>query len=415
MKQGFSSISNRYYSSENVLLMQKFYILTTFIFLFFTSPLLAGATFVQQDTTHTDTTLVDQFLGLFQESDLDRIPEIKRSRRQQVDALLKSILEEPGKLQFSGVATASLQAPLENETVWKGVGTFDIFAFVSFGPSALLFFDLEAGGGQGPDDLIPNVSVLNADAGGGDGIGENLIVLEAWTEFKMLKDIFTVTFGKLDPTNYFDNNLHANDETSQFISGVFVNNPVLPVGVNSPGIRFRTTFVKRFYIQYGHFMANPQEENIMKNHLKLLETGIKLFAESGWEANFRVFGHEQPLTGDSRGFGISFDQLIANHFTIFGRYGANSKELAQWQGIKNAWSGGVGFRQYIMNRELKVGLAYAETQTTAYEHPEQMAEFYFSTQLNRWVFISHHVQWIKTWRSEDSEHFLAGLRINLSY
>ena len=278
-----------------------------------------------------------------------------------------------------------------------------------------MFFDLEAGGGGGPDLLIPNVSVLNADAGGGDGKGENLTVLEAWTEFKMLKDIFTVTFGKLDLTNYFDNNLHANDETSQFISGVFVNNPVLPVGVNSPGIRFRTTFVKRFYVQYGHFMANPQEENLMKNHLKLLETGIKLLPESGWEANLRVFAHEQPLAGDSRGFGISFDQLIANHFTIFGRYGANSNELAEWLGIKNAWSGGIGFRQFVLNRELKVGLAYAETETTAYEHPEQLAEFYFSTQLNQWVFISPHLQWLKTTQVGEDEHFLAGLRINLSY
>ena len=403
------------YSSENKLLMPKYYILPIFAFIFFVLPVVADAAEVQQDTTNTDTTLVDQFLGLFQESDLDQIPETKRSRRQQVDALLKSILEEPGKLQFSGVATASIQAPLENETVWKGVGSFDIFAFVSFGPSALLFFDLEAGGGDGPDALLPNVSVLNADAGGGDGKGENLTVLEAWTEFKMLQDIFTVTFGKLDPTNYFDNNLHANDETSQFISGAFVNNPVLPVGVNSPGIRFRTTFVKRFYIQYGLFMANPQEENIMENHLKLLETGIKLLPESGWEANLRVFGHEQPLAGDSRGFGISFDQLIANHFTIFGRYGANSTELADWLGIKNAWSSGIGFRQYILNRELKVGLAYAETQTTHYEHPEQLAEFYFSTQLNQWVFISPHVQWIKTTQSGEDEHFLAGLRINLSY
>lgn len=395
--------------------MPKYYILTIVAFLFLTAPLRVDAAVVQPDTTSTDTTLVNQFLGLFQESDLDQIPETKRSRRQQVDVLLKSILEEPGKLQFSGVANASLQAPLEDETVWKGVGSFDIFAFVSFGPSALLFFDLEAGGGQGPDVLIPNVSGLNADSGGGDGKGENLTVLEAWTEFKMLKDIFTVTFGKMDPTNYFDNNLHANDETSQFISGVFVNNPVLPVGVNSPGIRFRTTFVKRFYIQYGLFMADPKEENIMENHLKLLETGIKLLPESGWEANLRLYGHEQPLAGDSHGFGVSFDQLIANHFTIFGRYGANSNELAEWLGIKNAWSGGIGFRQFILNRELKIGLAYAETQTTSYEHPEQLVEFYFSTQLNQWVFISPHVQWVKTTQSSEDEHFLAGLRINLSY
>lgn len=394
--------------------MHRFYFIPILLMLaVFSIPVKAQT--LSAGSSDTDTTLVDQFLGLFQESDLDQIPEIKRSRRQQVDALLKSILEEPGKLQFSGVATASLQAPIENHPEWKGVGSFDIFAFVSFGKSTLLFFDLEAGGGKGPDAVIPNISILNADAGGGDTLGKNLTVLEAWTEFKILQDIFTVTFGKLDPTNYFDNNLHANDETSQFISGVFVNNPVLPVGLNSPGIRFRTTFVNRFYIQYGLFMANPWEENLMKNHLKLLETGIKLFPESGWEANLRVYGFEQPLAGNSAGFGISFDQLIANHFTVFGRFGQNSDELAEWFGIEEAWSSGIGFRQKILKRELNIGLGYAETRKTTIEHPEQLVEFYFSTQLNQWVFISPHIQYLKTAQTDPAEHFLAGLRINLSY
>jgi hypothetical protein len=179
--------------------MQKYFIVLILSMFIFSSVSTTAAEVVQSDTTDSDTTLVDHFLGLFQESELDQIPETKRSRRQQVDALLKAILEEPGKLQFSGVATASLQAPLEKDPVWKGVGSFDIFAFVSFGKSTLLFFDLEAGGGKGPDALIPNVSVLNADAGGGDGQGKNLTVLEAWTEFKMLQDIFTVTFGKMAP------------------------------------------------------------------------------------------------------------------------------------------------------------------------------------------------------------------------
>jgi len=369
----------------------------------------------QNDTTATDTTFVDKFLGLFEEGKTGDIPEMKRSRKQQVDALLKAILEEPGKLQFSGVATTSLQVPLEKDPTWKGVGSFDIFAYVSFGPNALLFFDLEAGAGQGPDALIPNISGLNADVGGGDGKGQNLIVLEAWTEFKMFQEIFTVTFGKIDATNYFDNNLHANDETSQFVSGVFVNNPVLPVGVNSPGIRLRTTFLKRFYIQYGLFMADPSSSDIMKNHLKLLETGVKVFRGSGWEANFRVYGHEQPLANHSHGFGLSFDQLIANNFNIFARYGKNKSRLAEWYGIEKAWSGGIGLQKTMLKRTFKIGMAYAETWAYQAEDPEQLAEFYFSTQLNKWVFVTPNVQWLHSYRPDVGEHFLAGLRINFSY
>ncbi len=370
------------------------------------------------DSLTADTTLMNQFLDLFSEEAGSSIPEVQRSRRKQVDQLLRAILEQPGKLQFSGVATASMQAELvKKNPTWLGVGSFDIFALTSFGKHALLFFDLEAIGGNGPDVIIPNHSVLNGDAGrttAADGT-DRLTILEAWTEFKVLRDIFTVTFGKIDLTNYFDNNLHANDETSQFISGVFVNNPVLPVGVNSPGIRFRTGFINRFYIQYGLAMVNPRDINLMKNHLKMLETGFKLFPESGWEANFRIFGHEHPLANHSQGFGISYDQLIANHFNIFGRYGKNKQGLAEWHGVEEAWSTGVGFRQVLFHREFKIGLAFAETLPYDQLHPERMVEVYLNNQLNNWVFVSPHFQWIETRTPETTVHFMAGLRLNFTY
>jgi hypothetical protein len=360
---------------------------------------------------------VNQFLDLFAEEAGSNIPEVQRSRRKQVDDLLRTILEQPGKLQFSGVATASLQTRLEQDPTWFGVGSFDILAFTSFGKHALLFFDFEAIGGNGPDAVIPNFSVLNADSGRNTAIDgtDRLTVLEAWTEFKILQDIFTITFGKIDLTNYFDNNLHANDETSQFISGVFVNNPVIPVGKNSPGIRFRTTFINRFYIQYGLAMVDHMDINLMKNHLKMLGTGFKLFQETGWEANFRVFGHEHPLSGHSQGFGVSYDQLIANHFNIFGRYGKNQKKLAEWHGIEEAWSAGVGFRQMFFNREFKIGMAYAETYPFGQPSPERMVEIYLNNQLNKWVFFSPHFQWLETLNAETSEHFLVGLRLNFIY
>ena len=192
----------------------------------------------QTDSIASDTTFVKQFMGLFTEEAGSNVPEIQRSRRKQVDRLLEAILDQPGKLQTE----------LKKNSAYVGVGSFDIFAFTSFGKNALLFFDFEAIGGNGPDALLPNHSGLNADAGNtvsSDGL-DRLTVLEAWTEFKAINDIFTVTLGKIDLTNYFDNNLHANDETSQFLSGVFVNNAVLPVYSNGPGIRFRTAFINRF-------------------------------------------------------------------------------------------------------------------------------------------------------------------------
>ena len=146
-------------------------------------------------------------------------------------------------------------------------------------------------------------------------------------------------------------------------------------------------------------MAQPQNIDLMKNHLKMIETGFKLFVETGWEANFRIFGYEHPLAGHAQGFGISFDQLIANHFSIFGRYGRNHPALAEWHGIEKAWSTGLGFRQMLFQREFKIGIAYAETGVHEQHFPEKIGEVYLSNQLNDWVFISPHFQWIEIRKS----------------
>lgn len=372
---------------------------------------------IESDTLSADTTFINQVLDLFAEENSDNIPDAQYSKRKQVDALLNSILEKPGKLQFSGVATATFQTELKNKNSYHGVGAFDIFAFTSFGKHTLLFFDFQAIGGNGPDVLIPNISGLNSNAGrttSADGI-DRLTVLEAWTEFKAIRDIFSVTFGKIDLTNYFDNNLHANDETSQFITGAFVNNPILPLTFNSPGIRFRTTFLGKIYLQYGLIMADPLDPNLMINHFKILETGFKLFPESGWEANFRVFAFEHPFAGNAQGFGVSFDQLIANHFNIFGRYGKNQPGLAEWYGIEKAWSAGIGFKQMVFHNEYKVGIAFAETFQFNQELPERIMEFYFNTQINEWVFVSPHFQWLNQNNTGREDHFILGMRLNFSY
>lgn len=364
-----------------------------------------------------DTTLVDQFFGLFETQEGADIPEAQRSKRKQVDELLKALTKRDGQLQFNGVATASLQTELVHKPNYQGVGSFDIFAFTSFGKHTILFFDLEAVGGDGPDQIIPNLSGLNADAGStqsDEGI-DHLVVLEAWAEFRALKDLLTVNVGKIDVTNYFDNNLHANDETSQFLSGAFVNSAALPAPINAPGIRLRTSFVNRFYLQFALSSLDNSGDDLMRNHFKIAETGFMLFPNTDWEANFRIYGFEHPAAGYSRGFGLSVDELVAGRFTVFGRYAKNEKKLADWFGIEQAWSFGLGFKQLFLNREFNVGLAYGQTDPQALDAPEKLAELYISNQFNQWVYLSPHLQWLDPATANQKEHVLVGLRINFSY
>ena len=98
--------------------------------------------------------------------------------------------------------------------------------------------DLEAIGGDGADKTIGSLSGLNDDAGSlqdGDGV-DRVSVREAWLQSELFKQHVRLVAGKIDLTNYFDINNVANDETTQFITSVFVNNPVLETPENGPGI-----------------------------------------------------------------------------------------------------------------------------------------------------------------------------------
>ena len=96
----------------------------------------------------------------------DFVPEDQRLKNKRVDKLLRLIRQQPGVLRFNGSATSSFQYGM-NKSISKtiGVGSFDIFALTSFGEGTLLFFDIEAIGGNGIDNLIPTFSGLNGDAG----------------------------------------------------------------------------------------------------------------------------------------------------------------------------------------------------------------------------------------------------------
>jgi len=84
------------------------------------------------------------------------------------------------------------------------------------GKAYLLF---ESGAREGIDAHIPSFSCFNADTD--DNF--NLRPSEAWYEHAFGGKV-RLRGGKIDITTDFDTNSAANDETGQFLSGVFVNN-----------------------------------------------------------------------------------------------------------------------------------------------------------------------------------------------
>lgn len=359
----------------------------------------------------------EKFLAALNDENEDNIPEDQRSRRRRVDALLKAITQRPGQLRFNGSTTTIFQASeIDGKHITTVSGSFDIFAATSFGPNTLLFFDLESIGGDGMDPHIPNLVTLNADAGSTHDLTghDRMHVLEAWAEFTALNESINITAGKIDLTNYFDNNAAANDETAQFYSGVFVNSSALLVPAVTPGIRLRTTMFNRFFLQLGFSSLDNSGDNIFNEIYKIGSVGFKVLPNTDWEGNLRVYGYSHPLIEKDRGYGLSFDQTVMRMFTIFARYGKNQPQLANLAGIQSAWSAGTRFVQTFTGRRFVVGLAYGESQLPLAGGTEQVFEGYARQQLNKWTFISPHFQALKASDRGDFQ-YIWGLRTQFNF
>lgn len=363
---------------------------------------------------------VDSLLTGFEEvKDTSFIPEDQRSRRKQLDALLELISQRPGQLFFNGQANAILQGNLPKDNQFgTATGSFNLFASASFENNIILFVDLEAIGGDGPDEFAQSFTSLNGDAGStqSDEGFDNILVNEAWTEFLFLYEIFTVTAGKIDLTNYFDNNAIANDENSQFISSSLINNAAFVVPSNSPGFRIRSTFLKRFYIQFAMSKTENSGSNIFSNLYKSAGIGFKLLPFSDYTAEFHILGYSYPLNDYRYGFGVSFSQTIAGRFTIFGRFGNNENQLAEWYSIKNAWSAGVQFKENIIGEPSVIGIAYSSTKS--YNDSlknEKLTEAYIRQMINTWISISAHYQYLWSGVESNQKYSLIGLRVNFSF
>lgn len=362
---------------------------------------------------------VQQILSFFEEELDFNVPEDQRSRRKRVDALLKAITERPGQLRFNGSAVISLQSFIRNPGEnTHSVGSFDLFAHTSFGANTLLFFDFEVVSGNGPSSNSHSLSSLNGDAGSTrspDGL-DRIHLLEAWAEVNVFKKLLTINIGKIDITNYFDNNRIANDETSQFLCAAFVNSSALAAPTNGPGVRFRTTVLNRFFLQGGVSSVTSAGNNLFHEVFKIGSVGLRLFPTTDWEANIRVYGYQHPVAHHAFGWGISYDETVGKAFEVFMRFGRNNPDLSDNFGIVSAWSCGLAWASRLAERKLKIGAAVGEISPKESDQFSEMnLEIFIRHQLNQWSYISVHYQSQSNSAIGKNTSNLIGCRMNFNF
>ena len=370
--------------------------------------------------THSD------FEGIFRsinEDDQEFTSDDRRSKRRALDSLFKAAVTKPGQLTFTG--------QFMNVFHWDGktkssintsVATVDLFAISSFGQNSLVFINLQGVGGDGPGARFPTYSGFHAGAGSlqsEDGI-DRITILEAWVEYTIGKA--SVTAGKIDLTNYFDPNSVANDEYSQFISNIFVNNASLAVPGNGPGITINTDIFSGFTLQLGIASKDNSGDGIFEDLFYIAQMSESFKVNDQEIGAVRGFAYLNSTASNDWGYGFTTDLRVIPKLYLFGRYGANRSALAGDYGIESCWSSGLQFRNFnlVSNWNLSLGFAYAETTGAVSAEnsrfPEQMIESYVRLNIKKVFFLSPHYQ--QVWNAlniKDNNLSIFGLRTRVAF
>jgi len=308
------------------------------------------------------------------------------------------------------------------------------------------FLHLEAGQGAGLEDNLTLYSNVNRDAGDSDAKVE---LTEFWYEQNLFKDKAAVTFGKLDPTAYFDQNEVANDETAQFLGRIFRNSPTVEFPDNNAGIRVAYLPVEWLELGYGMFNAKSGWEKIGDNLFNIGQVSFKTnflnlpgnYRFYGWSnnANHTKWLDTEKTKEIAYGFGLSFDQKANDIVTLFARYGwQNPKvynpELAAIDGsyysLEQSWSAGLQVKGKPWGREKDV-LAFAVGQvipSNDYKKAndgylakaEGHLETYYRIHINNHLSISPDFQYIwnpfgKDVAGDTSGIFVGGMRAQVDF
>ncbi|HLG29319.1 MAG TPA: hypothetical protein VI387_03840, partial [Candidatus Brocadiales bacterium] len=220
----------------------------------------------------------------------------KFARRESVAERIEAALkEEFEKRVLLGVSSTGIfQQLISSDKGEKGFaeGSFDLL-FISRPLLYTTFFiDLEAIGGNGPDELIGSFSVLNRDAGTlqDEDRVDRVSVREVWLQSFLLQERLRLVGGKIDLTNYFDSNTLANDETTQFITGAFVNNPTMEVPENGPGLAALFDTKRGLTLGLGLQSTDNSGFGITDNIYAITEIGYRAHFFFGREGNYRLWG-----------------------------------------------------------------------------------------------------------------------------
>jgi len=363
-------------------------------------------------------------------------------------------------MEFSGDVTGIIQGTsnMDGGDSTDGAYTFDFGIATHFGGYGSFYVHLEGGDGEGLNDDVPSFSVPNYDAYAtlNNNNQTDLTISEAYYEFSLFKEKVTLNAGKMDISVLFDENEAAGDETTQFLSNIFVKSMGLtvpePDNFYCPAMMVKIDPIDLIELRFvGASVEDNDWEDLFTHAFGAAQINIRPKIK-GRQGNYRFYAwidgrnhvknsnlgvvtdsYKDPHADEYQtGFGVSFDQELTDTLIAFFRYSYTDDDLATWVDdhwemipFNQVWSAGLQVSGAYWNRkDDAVGLAYGQTILTddykdANDHTdnEQYVEAYYRFQLHDRFALTGDFQWIKNagGNSKASDIFIFGLRSQVDF
>lgn len=348
--------------------------------------------------------------------------KLKFSRRESLAEKIAAAVEQSQRLKLGGSARGILQGVIgtDRDDRLFAVGALDLYFFTAPLPRSILFIDLESIGGRGPDEVVRSLSRLNTEADTLD-VTDDLKIREAWLLHQFWGDRLHVIGGKIDLTNYFDQNGIANDETAAFLNTSLVNNPLLAQPVNGPGVAVLFNPKGDLGARFGVQSSDGSSRNVAQKVYAVAEIDYHAHPVQTLTGNYRLWGRTgrtpDDLSVERWGAGVSIDQKLLPQTALFARYAVGKTEGDD--DCETAGSIGVAFYAPIRERVRDhAGLGFSYLNTAA--GTEKVVEGYYHLFVTHPFSLIGNVQWViegpnQATGGENDNLIIPGIRGTVSF
>ncbi|NPA95316.1 MAG: hypothetical protein GXO58_07815 [Thermodesulfobacteria bacterium] len=403
-----------------------------------------------------------------QQAQMGELAGMKAAAQQDADAWYR-------RFSLGGGVTGILMGTLGDANSLSNIRstqdvsyTIDLNIDADFAKWGQFFVHLEGGDGEGINNEVPSFSVPNYDAYK-TTIGIDtaaLTISEAYYALSFRDDRYGFNFGKMDISVLFDENDAAGDETTQFMSNIFVKS----MGINIPEpdsfycpafmLRAQPVDLVEFKVigagveEHGEDSVwhNPFDDGMIIGQINIMpgflgKNGNYRFY--GWVdkrrhvkvselSKFSINSHNEGLKyadDELAGWGLSFDQEIVAGVTAFARYSQTvTDDRAVWNKDDNAWeiipvdqSWSVGFQLDggLWNRGGDAfGFGFAQTllsddyeKANTHTANEKYVEAYYRFMVVNRFALTGDFQWIQNagGNSKIDDIYIWGIRSQIDF